>query len=41
VLGTLASQLTAVIAGGGPSADDQQFAALGRQIASLVEARHG
>jgi len=41
VLGTLASQLTAVIAGGGASDADQRYAALGRQISELVQAHRG
>jgi signal transduction protein with GAF and PtsI domain len=41
VLGTLASQLSAVVAAGGASDSDLRFAALGRRITELVEAQHG
>jgi signal transduction protein with GAF and PtsI domain len=41
VLGTLASQLSAVISGSGASEADRRFAALGRRVAALVEAQHG
>ncbi len=38
VLGTLASQLAAIVGGGGgASADDQRLAALGRRVVDLVE----
>ena len=40
VLGTLASQLAAVVSAGGVSDADQQFAALGRRVTELVEAHH-
>ena len=41
VLGTLASQLAAIVAGAGPSDSDQRYLALGRQVAQLVEAHRG
>ena len=41
VLGTLASQLAAVVSEGGASEADQRFAALGRQVASMVETHRG
>jgi len=41
VLGTLASQLSAVVAGGGPSDSDQRYSTLGRRIAELVENHRG
>lgn len=41
VLGTLASQLSEIVAGGGASEADQHFAALGRRVADLVEAHRG
>src|SRR5689334_22612144 len=41
VLGTLASQLAAIVAGGGASAADQRFAALGRRVSELVENQRG
>ncbi|MGO4256382.1 GAF domain-containing protein [Marmoricola sp. RAF53] len=37
VLGTLASQLAAVVAGNGASSSDERYAALGRRVAELVE----
>lgn len=37
VLGTLASQLSAIVAGVGPSDSDQRYSALGRRVAQLVE----
>ncbi len=40
VLGTLASQLGAIVAGDGPSAADQRFLTIGRQVAQLVETHH-
>jgi GAF domain-containing protein len=39
VLGTLASQLAAIVAGGGASDADRRYAALGRRITELVEAQ--
>jgi len=41
VLGTLASQLSAIVSAGGASEADQRFAALGRQVATMVEAHRG
>jgi signal transduction protein with GAF and PtsI domain len=41
VLGTLASQLAAVVLGGGASEADRRFAVLGRRIAELVETHRG
>lgn len=41
VLGTLASQLWAIVAGAGPSDSDQRYTALGRRVAELVEAHRG
>jgi signal transduction protein with GAF and PtsI domain len=41
VLGTLASQLAAIVAGGGPSDADQRYLTLGRQVAQLVETHRG
>lgn len=41
VLGTLASQLAAIVAGAGPSDADQRSLTLGRQVAQLVEAHRG
>jgi signal transduction protein with GAF and PtsI domain len=41
VLGTLASQLSAIVAGDGASESDQRFSVLGRRIAELVEAHRG
>lgn len=41
VLGTLASQLAAVIAGGGASDSEQRLAALGRRVTELVEGSRG
>lgn len=41
VLGTLASQLAAIVAGAGPSDSDQRYLTLGRQVAQLVEAHRG
>jgi signal transduction protein with GAF and PtsI domain len=39
VLGTLASQLGAIVAGDGPSDADQRYLAIGRQVVELVERR--
>jgi signal transduction protein with GAF and PtsI domain len=41
VLGTLASQLSAIVAAGGASESDLRYAALGRQISQLVGAQRG
>lgn len=45
VLGTLASQLTAIVERGGPSESEQRYAALGRRVAELMtthpEEHHG
>jgi signal transduction protein with GAF and PtsI domain len=41
VLGTLASQLAAVVSAGGASEADQRLAALGRRVTELVEAHRG
>jgi signal transduction protein with GAF and PtsI domain len=41
VLGTLASQLTAVVTAGGASESDRRFAVLGRRVAELAEAHRG
>jgi signal transduction protein with GAF and PtsI domain len=41
VLGTLASQLAAVVAAGGVSDADRRLAALGRRITDLVESQRG
>jgi signal transduction protein with GAF and PtsI domain len=41
VLGTLASQLAAIVAGGAPSDADQRYLTLGRQVAQLVETHRG
>lgn len=41
VLGTLAAQVAEVIAGGGASADDLRYAALGRRVSELVETQRG
>jgi GAF domain-containing protein len=41
VLGTLASQLSAIVAGRGASEEDRRYAALGRRITDLVEAQRG
>jgi signal transduction protein with GAF and PtsI domain len=41
VLGTLASQLAAIVASAGPSDSDQRYLTLGRQVAQLVEAHRG
>lgn len=41
VLGTLASQLAAIVSGDGPSESDQRYSTLGRRIAELVEAHRG
>lgn len=41
VLGTLASQLSAVASAGGASDADRRYAALGRRVADLVEANRG
>lgn len=41
VLGTLASQLAAVLAGGGASESEQRLAVLGRRVTELVEGARG
>lgn len=41
VLGTLASQLAAIVAGGGASEAEQRYSLLGRRITELVEAHRG
>jgi signal transduction protein with GAF and PtsI domain len=41
VLGTLASQLAAVVAEGGASEADQRFAVLGRRVTEFVETHRG
>lgn len=41
VLGTLASQLSEIVSGDGASESDLRYAALGRQIAALVETQRG
>ncbi|GAA3510580.1 hypothetical protein GCM10022234_01020 [Aeromicrobium panaciterrae] len=41
VLGTLASQLGAIVAGDGPSESDRRFLDLGRRVAQLVENNRG
>jgi signal transduction protein with GAF and PtsI domain len=41
VLGTLASQLSAVVSAGGASEADRRYAVLGRRVADLVETNRG
>jgi GAF domain-containing protein len=41
VLGTLASQLSAIVSGGGASDADRQYAVLGRRVTELVETQRG
>jgi signal transduction protein with GAF and PtsI domain len=41
VLGTLASQLSAIVAGAGASEADRKYAVLGRRVSELVETHRG
>ena len=41
VLGTLASQLSAIVAGGGATEAEQRFALLGRRVTELLDTQRG